>query len=128
MKRSTTTTIYSGLSALLLVAAAPAEAMLRCKEVVADGQKFDFGALAGPHTVVTTEFSPPSYYNTTYTLDICAPLKRKGEVPKGYECPNGSRGEFSFSFFFPFLLVPGWREGVGWEKLTKGGGTLQSAR
>lgn len=64
---------------------------LDCKKVVVDGQTFDFGKLAGPHTVVTTESKPPSYYNTTYTLDICAPLKRKDKVEKDFECPEGSR-------------------------------------
>ncbi|KAK3944510.1 autophagy-related protein 27 [Diplogelasinospora grovesii] len=74
-----------------VVVVVPVSAMLNCKELVVDGHKFDLGALAGPHTVVTHEYSPPSYYNTTYTLDICAPLKRKGDVPKGLECPNGAR-------------------------------------
>lgn len=68
--------------------------LLECKNVVIDGHKFDLGELGGPHTVVTEEFSPPEHINTTYTLDICAPLKRSEKVPKGHECPNGSRGRF----------------------------------
>ncbi|KAK3320721.1 autophagy-related protein 27 [Cercophora scortea] len=75
----------------LLLLPLPAAAMLRCRELVVDGHKFNFGELAGPHTVVTHEYSPPSYYNSTYTLDICAPLKRKDKVDKGLECPNNSR-------------------------------------
>ncbi|KAK0612850.1 autophagy-related protein 27 [Bombardia bombarda] len=77
---------------VLLLSAAPAAlGLLDCKAVVIEDHKFNLGALAGPHTAVTSEFSPPSYYNTTYTLDICAPLKRKGDVKKGDECPNGTR-------------------------------------
>lgn len=85
----------------LLLAAAPAAAiapsLLDCNNIVIDKQKFDLGALKGPHTVVTEEFSPPEHMSTTYTLDICAPLKRSDKVPRGHECPNGSRGEFTFS-------------------------------
>lgn len=65
--------------------------MLRCDHVQADGQKFNFKELGGPHSVVTwhkdTEFE---YVNTTYTLDLCAPLKKDG--PSNESCPNGARG------------------------------------
>ncbi len=64
-----------------------------CKDLRFGDHKFDFSELAGPHTVVTTEFAPPSYYNRTYTVDLCGPLKRKGEVKKEYACPEGSRGK-----------------------------------
>ncbi|KAK3314769.1 autophagy-related protein 27 [Apodospora peruviana] len=78
---------------LLLVAAAPVpvSANLRCEKLLIEGHSFDLSKLGGPHTVVTEEFQPPEHINTTYTLDICAPLKRKGSVPKGDECPNGTR-------------------------------------
>lgn len=82
------------LSILALVAAVqPAAAMLSCDRVVADKQIFDFSALKGPHSVVTTLHTPPTEQNVTYTLDLCGPLKRKGDVPKGEECPNGSWGK-----------------------------------
>ncbi|KAH6851279.1 autophagy-related protein 27 [Chaetomium sp. MPI-CAGE-AT-0009] len=48
--------------------------------------KYDLRALAGPHAVVTHEFTRPTYHNTTYAIDLCAPLKRKGEVPPGGLC------------------------------------------
>lgn len=79
----------------LLFAAAPAvdsATILECEKIVVDNQKFNLGVLGGPHTVVTEEFSPPEHINTTYTLDICAPLKRSDKVPKGHECPGGTRG------------------------------------
>ncbi|KAK3387473.1 autophagy-related protein 27 [Podospora didyma] len=82
------------LSLLLLTASNPLLAdakLLDCSKVVVNDHKYDFSKLGGPRSVVTTQYSPPSYYNTTYTLDLCAPLKRKGDVAKQDECPNGSR-------------------------------------
>lgn len=79
------------LSLALLVT--PVLAMLQCGNIVVDGEKFDFSALNGPHSVVTTH-KPPSVYelvNTTYTLDICKSLKKDG--PASESCPNGARGE-----------------------------------
>jgi hypothetical protein len=66
---------------------------LRCGELEVEGHKFDFSALKGPHTVTTSEFHPPTYSNTTYTLDLCAYLKRKDDVKKGDACPSSTRGE-----------------------------------
>lgn len=79
-------------ASLLVLLATPTAAMLRCSELVVDGHKFDFGPLGGPHSVVTSEFHPPTFTNTTYTLDICAFLKRSGDVPKDQQCANGARG------------------------------------
>lgn len=33
----------------------------------------------------------PSWRNVTYTVDICAPLRRSGKVDKKEECPHGTR-------------------------------------
>lgn len=70
--------------------------MLQCDKILVDRQKFNFKDLGGPHSVVTTqqldENQPFQYRNTTYTLDLCAPLKKDG--PKEEMCPNGARGEF----------------------------------
>ncbi|KAG4295055.1 hypothetical protein FPRO06_01639 [Fusarium proliferatum] len=65
---------------------------LDCGKIRADGHTFDLSKLGGPHSVLTTRFkpSPPEHYNTTYTLDICKPLKKKGGK-KDEECPNGTR-------------------------------------
>ncbi|KAK1778493.1 autophagy-related protein 27 [Copromyces sp. CBS 386.78] len=96
----TPTTSLAGAAVLLLAgslpstitatAASPAE-VLHCKEIVVDGHKYNFGELGGPHTVVTNEYDPPAYYNYTYTLDICAPLKRKGDVKKEEQCGADAR-------------------------------------
>lgn len=82
------------LVSLLLAASIPAAASLQCDNIVADGHRFNFDKLKGPHSVVTSEFTPPTYKNTTYTIDLCGPLKRKGDVPKGEECPNGTWSTF----------------------------------
>ncbi|KAL1877537.1 hypothetical protein VTK73DRAFT_8595 [Phialemonium thermophilum] len=90
--RSEASTATAALAIVLFLSAPlPASAMLRCKELVVDKYKFDFGELGGPHTITTSEFHPPTYTNTTYTLDLCAPLKRKSGVKKEEDCPNGTR-------------------------------------
>lgn len=91
---------------LLLLAAAPAATStttsatpFNCEKLEADGHTYNLHGLAGPHTVVTHEYARPTYHNTTYTLDLCAPLKRKGEVPREEACPDGTRGGFSLLTF-----------------------------
>lgn len=87
---------------------ADAPTPLACDNLVvgADGKggqqqqhRFNLAALAGPHTVVTHEYTRPTYHNTTYTIDVCAPLRRKGEVPAEERCPDGTRGEHAHAFF-----------------------------
>ncbi|PHH79622.1 hypothetical protein CDD80_4227 [Ophiocordyceps camponoti-rufipedis] len=84
-----TTTLALGL------ALAPLQglAMLRCENVRVDGHSFDLSQLGGPHSVVTSRYEsiPDAHHNTTYTLDICKPLKKSGTVKKTEECPNGTR-------------------------------------
>lgn len=84
----------TGSAATLLsiaLLAAPSSAMLRCDNVLVDGQKFNFLGLKGPHSVVTWHQEQVfEYVNTTYTLDLCAPLKKDG--PSDQSCPNGARG------------------------------------
>lgn len=67
-----------------------------CDKLEVGPHTYDFRGLAGPHTVVTHEYARPTYHNTTYTLDLCAPLMRKGEVPSDEVCPEGTRGTFLF--------------------------------
>lgn len=68
-------------------------AMLRCDNIFVDGRSFDLSQLGGPHSVVTSRYEslPSAYQNTTYTLDICKPLKKSGKVDAKEECPNGTR-------------------------------------
>ena len=83
----------------LLLAAVPAGAAgIDCKQIRADGHTFNLNALGGPHSVVTSrwESSTETHFNTTYTIDICKPLKKGGKGDKKEECPNGTRGGFAF--------------------------------
>ncbi|KAI0885071.1 autophagy-related protein 27 [Annulohypoxylon maeteangense] len=75
----------------LFFAPLPTEAMFRCNQIVADKQKFDLSALGGPHSVVTSHIIGDAAHNTTYTVDICRPLKKKGDVKKDEQCPNGAQ-------------------------------------
>ncbi|OTA57919.1 hypothetical protein K449DRAFT_385989 [Hypoxylon sp. EC38] len=87
-------TIHAADAALLLSLALvplPASAMFRCNQVVVGGHKYDLSALGGPHSVVTSRIVGDAPHNTTYTVDICRPLKKKGDVKKDEQCPNGSR-------------------------------------
>ncbi|KAK4224935.1 autophagy-related protein 27 [Podospora fimiseda] len=79
------------LLSTLLLSTASASTPFSCDSVKVDDQTFNFKSLAGPHTVVTHEYVPPTYHNTTYTLDLCAPLKRKSDVKKEEACPTGTR-------------------------------------
>ncbi|KAK3304000.1 autophagy-related protein 27 [Chaetomium strumarium] len=82
------------LTSLLLlgpVSAASGAAALICDNLVVDGHKYNLQPLSGPHTVITYEYTRPTYHNTTYTIDLCAPLVRKGEVPAEERCPDGTR-------------------------------------
>jgi hypothetical protein len=78
----------------LLLAPLPAAAMLRCNHIVSNGQQFNLEKLHGPHSVVTShQIDDTTMRNTTYTVDICRPLKKKGGPKKSEQCPNGTRGE-----------------------------------
>ncbi|TKA71873.1 hypothetical protein B0A49_04521 [Cryomyces minteri] len=64
---------------------------LDCSKILVDGQSFNLKALGGPHSVHWIRETPPSLSNTTFTIDICQPLKRTKDVPKSNECPGGTR-------------------------------------
>lgn len=94
------------LTSLLLLAptattastvAADEPSALACDNVVVEGgHTYNLQALAGPHVVVTGEYTRPTYHNTTYAIDVCGALKKEGD---GEGCPEGTRGMF-FLFFF----------------------------
>jgi hypothetical protein len=85
--------MLGSLPALLLLSATTASAIsLDCKNVVVKGQHFDLSELAGPRAVHLLEETPPSLSNTTFTVDICNPLKRTKNVPKDNECQTGTYG------------------------------------
>jgi len=76
---------------LLLVLPTVSAITLDCKHIRADGQSFDLSALGGPKTVHYQTYRAPNIHNTTFTVDVCNALKRTTGVPKGNECPSGTR-------------------------------------
>jgi hypothetical protein len=82
-------------AALLAILLAPLQtfAMLDCRKIVVETVKFDLHELGGPHQVVTSKHHPPTFSNTTYTLDVCGWLKQSKDVKKENQCPNSTRGE-----------------------------------
>lgn len=76
--------------AFALLPAAISAVTFDCKQIVSDGQHFNFGSLGGPKEVNYQQRTPPSITNTTYTIDICAPLKKtKGKSKE--QCETGTR-------------------------------------
>lgn len=62
----------------------------------ADGTKFDFSKLAGPHAVGVVDYDkPPSVENTTWTIDICKSLERLVDIDNADQCPQGTYGKSS---------------------------------
>ncbi|THY25835.1 hypothetical protein D6D01_04831 [Aureobasidium pullulans] len=83
--------MLGSLPALILLSATSTNAItLDCKDVLVKDQHFDLSELAGPHAVHLIEETPPSLSNTTFTIDICNPLKRTKGVPKDNECQTGT--------------------------------------
>ncbi|KAL2137628.1 hypothetical protein VTI28DRAFT_8729 [Corynascus sepedonium] len=92
---SRTTTINPDLNLPFLAAAAEKNSPLACDNIVTGaqgGHKYNLRALAGPHAVVTYEYTRPTYHNTSYTIDVCGALEsKKGEGNKEERCPEGTR-------------------------------------
>ncbi|KAL8725183.1 MAG: hypothetical protein Q9166_007513 [cf. Caloplaca sp. 2 TL-2023] len=66
---------------------------LDCSNIRDDKTSFDISPLGNPISVMTSEdHSPsPTMTNTTFTIDVCKPLKKAKGIPKEEDCPNGSR-------------------------------------
>ncbi|KAL9019815.1 MAG: hypothetical protein Q9185_002959 [Variospora sp. 1 TL-2023] len=66
---------------------------LDCSDIRDNKQSFDVSALGSPISVMTSEDHDPSptMTNTTFTIDICKPLRKAKGIPKEEDCPNGSR-------------------------------------
>jgi len=64
-----------------------------CEFIVADGAKFNLKPLGGVHSVSSISPLPPGKLNSTFSLNICAPLKKpKNPVLKGDTCDGGTYG------------------------------------
>jgi hypothetical protein len=65
--------------------------VLNCAHVQADSVSWDFESLGGPKSVLHSVENSASWTNTTYTIDLCVPLKRKNDVPDDQKCPGGTQ-------------------------------------
>ncbi|KAK3063454.1 type II membrane protein, partial [Teratosphaeriaceae sp. CCFEE 6253] len=82
---------WNTLSALLLLPVCISAVTLDCTHIRVDKKDFDLSALGGPKTIHSQRWLPPSIANTTFTIDLCNPLKKiKGVDPKE-QCPGGTR-------------------------------------
>ncbi|KAI9838103.1 MAG: hypothetical protein M1819_006259 [Sarea resinae] len=79
------------LSSVLLLPSLTLAMNIGCEHVRVDKKSFDLSPLSGPHAVSYSYEQPPSIINTTFTIDICQPLKRPKSVPKTDTCQSGTR-------------------------------------
>ena len=90
MKTPTLSLIY----ALLPLAHLAASVSIDCDHIRVDGKKFDLSKLAGRHAISIHDTSrPPAEYNTTWTVNLCAPLKKINGIRDQDQCPAGTRGK-----------------------------------
>jgi len=80
----------SALTSLLLLPAAIL-ASYDCSHVRVDDQSFNLKQLGGPKDVHYAHRTSPTISNTTFTIDICAPLKYPADTPKSEKCLGGTR-------------------------------------
>jgi len=93
------------LSTILFPFLASANVPLRCDHVQADGAGFTFKPLGGPRSVLHSVENSASWTNTTYTIDLCVPLKRKSDVPDDQKCPGGTQCKLFPSMLLPVALI-----------------------
>lgn len=89
------------LASLLFPLYAAALGTIDCSKMLADKHNFDLSALDGPHSVMHSVEQPPSWLNTTYTINICRPLVPDSNVKKDERCPGPTRGLFPRPFPMP---------------------------
>ena len=94
---STSSTISSLFIPLLLGLPSICTAVtFDCDHVRVDGRSYNFNSIRGPHSVlVVDDGHPPAVTNTTWTVDMCAPLKENKDVPVEDTCPKGTRSKSS---------------------------------
>ncbi|KIY02461.1 uncharacterized protein Z520_02600 [Fonsecaea multimorphosa CBS 102226] len=86
------TPVYALLPLLLSLSHLAASVSIDCQHIRVDGKKFDLSKLAGRHSVSVHDTSrPPAEYNTTWTIDLCAPLKKLEGIRDQDQCPHGTR-------------------------------------
>lgn len=95
MRIPQTSTDAAMLLTLLFPLLSAADGNFDCGRLVKDKVNFDFKSLSGARSVMISDSSKSvSYLNTTYTVDICRPLKPADDVPAEKRCPHGTRGKY----------------------------------
>lgn len=82
---------WQSISPLLLLSATTSALSFDCNHIRVDEQSFNLEKLGGPKTVHHAVWASPSIENTTFTIDICNPLKKDKEAKKNKDCPLGTR-------------------------------------
>ncbi|KAL8783422.1 MAG: hypothetical protein Q9213_004622, partial [Squamulea squamosa] len=87
------TFISSPTTILLLLPTLAYTMSFDCTNIRDNKQSFDISALGNPISVMTSEdHSPsPTMTNTTFTIDICKPLRKAKGIPKEEDCHTGTR-------------------------------------
>jgi autophagy-related protein 27 len=76
---------------LLLLSTSASAVTFDCSHIRTEGQSFDLSALGGPKTVHWQQSEPPSISNTTFTVDICNPIRKDSKIDKNEQCMTGTR-------------------------------------
>lgn len=79
----------------LLLPSIVAAISIDCGNIRVEQKSFNIEQLEGPHSLYKVLEHPNNIKNTTFTFDICRPLKKTKGVPKDEDCPNGSRGKLN---------------------------------
>ncbi|KAH8819223.1 autophagy protein-like protein Atg27 [Xylogone sp. PMI_703] len=88
---SSSTKTATLLSALLFPLLAAAVGNIDCHNVVVEKKAFDLSPLGGPRSALQSVPHEVTFDNTTWTIDICRPLKRAKDEPKDEQCVGGTR-------------------------------------
>ncbi len=75
---------------------------LDCERIVTDKIHWDLSKLGGPKS--TLYYEEEASRRTTYTIDLCRPLKRVDKVDAAHQCPSGTRGKFLLSTLRSVIL------------------------
>ena len=82
---------FSMLALPLILSNLVSAVSLDCYHIRINSTKFDLSKLGGPHHILIRDDSKtPSITNTTWTVDICQPLKKIKDIPAADQCPSGT--------------------------------------
>lgn len=81
----------SAVALPILFSAVSSAISIDCDHIRVDGKKYDFSSISGPHSVMVSDTKhPPAISNTTYTVDLCRPLRKIKGIPNQDQCENGA--------------------------------------